>query len=138
MAEPIFTGDLATGIAGVATALVGTLLWLRRRVSKDSTEINADKAQNTILGTALSRADAAERDAREAWAQRTKDAEAIARLSVQNEALIAQISLLRDEKFVVGIQLKRLKMELGRQNPELRRFLGSDFGPINDEGKPNG
>lgn len=139
MAEPIFTGDLATGIASVAAAIAGTLLWLRRRVSKDSTEINADKAQNSILGIAMTRADAAEKDAREAWAQRTNDVAKIAELTNENKNLLEKIVQLRDDRFVLNLQMKRLKLELGRLEPSLRRILDSDFGALpDDEGKPNG
>jgi hypothetical protein len=115
-------GDLVMG-GGAGAGLLGTVLMLRRRLSRDSTEMTKDRAEAHIIQTALLERDAARAEARAAWAEHQADAEAIARLTAQNVHQAKEIERLTAE-------FRAFKRMLARVFPETREFLISDFQPL--------
>lgn len=100
-AMPI-TGGTAT-ITGIGSILATIfILWLRRRLSRDSSQIVQDRADGITVKTLLevnkSLATENERvktEAREAWSYRTADARTIARLESDNTHLTQELERLR-------------------------------------------
>ena len=114
---------LGAGAGGAG--LLSVALMLRRRWSRDSTEITKDRAEAQIILTAMAERDEARADARAAWLAHQADAEAIARLSAQNEHQAREIARLTTE-------FASFKRMLARIYPETRQFLVSDFQPMQE------
>lgn len=112
---------------GGAAGLVGTVALLRRRLSRDSTEMTKDRAESTIVELLLKERDEAIADARDAWAARAANTEAIARLTAQNAHQAMEIQRLTRE-------MATFRRMLGRLYPDTRQFLGTDFAPMQDPG----
>jgi Spy/CpxP family protein refolding chaperone len=113
-------GWSAAGAAGVG--LAGSAALLRRRLSRDKTEIVKDRAADRILKTAMAERDEARAEARAIWIARAEDSAAIARLTAQNEHQAAEIARLE-------LEFESYKRMLARLSPESRQFLGTDFAP---------
>lgn len=100
-AMPI-TGGTAT-ITGIGSILATIfILWLRRKLSRDSSQIVQDRAEGITVKTLMevnkSLAVENERvkaEAREAWGYRTADARTIARLESDNQHLNQELERLR-------------------------------------------
>lgn len=110
--------------AAVLTAVGGGAL-LRRRLSRDRTEITKDRVENDFLVVLLKERDQALADAREVLREREADAESIARLNMQNQFQQREIDRLQSE-------FERFKKLIGRLYPTTRVFLESDFQPPTD------
>ena len=110
----------AAGAAGVGVA--GSVALLRRRLSRDKSEMVKDRAEDQILQTALVERDEARAETRAIWLARADDVAACARLTAQNEHQAAEIARLE-------LEFSAQKRMLARLFPEARQFLGTDFLP---------
>jgi len=115
-----------TAAATAAVTTVGGVALLRRRLSRDRTEMTKDRVESVFITQLLKERDEAVGMAREAWRDRQVDVESIARLQSQNAYQQAEIERLKSE---FG-SLKRL---IARLYPETRVFLESDFQQLSDE-----
>ena len=106
------------GVITTIMSLLGGILWIRKRISKDNLEVAKDDAERQLLIAAIKEKDKALAAAEEAWSSRTRDAkligvlssdvshltkvnksmtQEIARLSRVNEALLMEVGGLRSE-----------------------------------------
>jgi len=122
MANIITSQDIIgwTAVVTAAVSTVGGVALLRRRLSRDRTEMTKDRAESAFITQLLKERDAAVTLARDAWRDRQTDVESIARLQAQNAYQQSEIERLKAE---FG-SLKRL---IARLYPETRVFLESDF-----------
>lgn len=109
-----------------AVAFIGSAALLRRRLSKDRTEIAKDTAEANFVQRLLIERDAAQADAREAWRARQVDAETIARLVSQSAGQAKDIKRMI-ETFAA------FQRKIGRMYPETREFLDTDWHPLPKE-----
>ena len=117
----------------VATALSmlglgGGAAFLRRRLSRDSTEMTKDRTESKFVELLLADRDAAMASSREAWKTAQASAEAIARLVAENLHQTNEIHRLVDE-------FGAFKRMLIRLYPETRQFLSSDYPPLSPDPK---
>ena len=110
--------------AALITAVGGGAL-LRRRLSRDRTEITKDRVENDLLVVLLKERDQALSAAREVLRQREGDAESIARLTIQSQFQQREIERLQ-------VEFESFKRRLARLYPSTRIFLESDFQPPAD------
>jgi len=111
------------GWTAAATAVIGAAggaAVLRRRLSRDKTEMTKDRIESEFFTLLLKERDDALASAREAWRVRQVDAESIARLTSQNIYQQQEIERLKQE----FASFKRL---IARLYPSTRAFLESDF-----------
>lgn len=92
------TGETAAQVGAGALLLVLAIGWLRRRLSRDSSQIEQDRAEGLTAKMLLevNKALAAENerlsaDAREAWSRTNGDAGLIGHLRAENEYLKTQL-----------------------------------------------
>lgn len=111
------------GWSAAGVGFAGSLALLRRRLSHDQTERTKDRTEGLFVERLLQDRDTAIAENREAVMARQRDAEAIARLTVQNEHQEREISRLT-------IEFAAFKRLLARLYPDTRQFLGSDFSPL--------
>ncbi|MCA0214665.1 MAG: hypothetical protein LCH79_15995 [Proteobacteria bacterium] len=107
-------GDQISWIIGAAASFIATLLWLRRKTSRDSTEIAKDRAEENLIGTLRAERDRAMAAAAEAWDRRTKDAEEIAGLSAKNAYLEREVARLSTEMTQLQMRLAQVTDALAR------------------------
>jgi hypothetical protein len=125
--------DLTARVAAWTAAITGSIgaaggaALLRRRLSRDRTEMTKDRVESQFVVLLLKeRDDAMENagkawdNAREAWRMRQVDAESIARLTSQNQFQQQEIERLKTD----FAAFKRL---IARLYPATRNFLESDF-----------
>jgi len=93
---------------------------LRRRLSRDKTEMTKDRVEDNFISVLLKERDSALADAREAWRVRQVDVESIARLTSQNLYQQGEIERLRDE-------FRAFKRLIVRLYPASRAFLESEY-----------
>lgn len=118
--------DVLQNIAGWGAAgvgLAGSLALLRRRISRDQTEMTKDRTESNFVERLFADRDLAMTEAREAWRACRADTEAIARLTSQNEHQAREISRLT-------VEFAAFKRMIVRLHPDMRPFLGSDFPPL--------
>jgi hypothetical protein len=108
----------AWGAAGIG--LAGSATFLRRRLSRDRTEMTKDRVEGDLVQLLLRERDEAQKVAREALSARHAASEAVARLMAKTEAQASEIARLQRE-------FTAFKRMLVRVYPETRLFLGSDF-----------
>lgn len=113
------------GWGAAAVAFAGSAALLRRRLSRDRTEIAKDTVEATFVQRLLQERDTAQADARAAWQARQGDAEIIARLTSLATGQAAEIS--RMTKNFAAFQRK-----IGRLYPATREFLDTDWVPLKD------
>ena len=109
-----------TAAATAAIGAVGGAAMLRRKLSRDRTEMTKDRVESEFVTLLLRERDEAIASAREAWRVRQADAESIARLASQNTFQQQEIERLKGE----FAAFKRL---IARLYPNTRSFLESDF-----------
>jgi hypothetical protein len=115
------TAQQVAAVTAAVTAAVGGVAVMRRRLSRDRTEITKDRVESEFLKVLLKERDEALANAREAWQARHVDAESIARLTAQNVYQQAEIERLKHD----FAAFKRL---IARLSPSLRAFMESEFG----------
>ncbi len=71
------------GVLGGVITVIGVILTIRRRTSKDNLEIAKDKAETNFVKVLQNEREEALKSAAEAWKQRTEDAKAISRLTAE-------------------------------------------------------
>jgi len=119
-------GDLTAKVAawaGSITAAVGAaggVALLRRRLSRDRTEMTKDRVEGEFVQLLLKERDEALERAQEAWRVRQVDVESIARLTSQNAFQQGEIERLKSE-------MTSLKRTVTRLYPTTRNFLESDY-----------
>lgn len=109
--------------AGSITAAVGAaggVALLRRRLSRDKTEMTKDRVEGEFVQLLLKERDEALERARDAWRVRQVDVESIARLTSQNAFQQGEIERLKAE-------MTALKRTVTRLYPTTRNFLESDY-----------
>lgn len=109
-----------TAAATAAVGAAGGAALLRRRLSRDRTEMTKDRVESEFVVLLLKERDEAIDNAREAWRVRQVDAESIARLTSQNNYQQGEIERLKTE----FATFKRL---VARLYPTTRPFLESGF-----------
>jgi len=119
--------------AGAVAGAVSSFLLLRRKYSKDSAGIAEDGIRIDSLKAAEDRSAAAWEVAKEAWAQRSADAAAIARLQTLLEARDAQMKDLRDQLFAFRVQIRRLTQIIIRLDPTAEVLLETAGHPDDDD-----
>jgi hypothetical protein len=108
------------GWTAAGIGLAGSAALLRRRLSRDRTEMTKDRAESNLVELLLRERDEAQKIAREAQSARHAAAEAVARLMAKTESQAAEIARLQRE-------FTAFKRMLARVYPDTRLFLGSDF-----------
>lgn len=106
--------------SAAGAGLVGATAVLARRLSRDRTEMVKDRAESRFVEQMHADRAEAMQAWREAAAARKADAEAIARLTAENESQARDLARLAAE----FAAFKRL---VSRHAPELTRYLASDF-----------
>jgi hypothetical protein len=121
-APPVVTpySDQVTWLLGAVGSAIATLLWLRRKTSRDSTEIAKDRAEQNLVQTLTLERDKAMADAREAWARRTADAEQIAGLKSENEYLKRDVERLGKQVNDLTLRLDMVTSALSTIKPDFR------------------
>lgn len=96
------TGETAGALAGSSLIMALVIMWLRRRLSRDGSQIMQDRAEGVTVKTLLAVNEALiaenerlKKDARDAWATRTNDAAEIAMLRERNQHLQTELDRLR-------------------------------------------
>lgn len=117
-------GAVSAAVAGVG-GLVAAATVLRRRLSRDATEMTKDRAESRFVEVLLRERDEAIAEAREAMRARQANVEDIARLTAENAHQEREIARLTTE-------FAALKKMLMRVVPETRRYLSSTFDPLHD------
>ena len=115
-------------IFGTAASMLGlgtSAALLRRRLSRDSTEMTKDRTESRFVELMLEERDRALASARDAWKGAQMSAEAIARLTEQNAYQAREIERLTRE-------MDRLKRTVIRMYPDTREFLASDSQPLKE------
>jgi hypothetical protein len=120
-------------LAGAATALaglVGTGAYLRRRLSRDRTEIANDRASEGVvaelqrlLKDAREERDAAKLEAADAAALHEHDVRAVAMLTAERDYLQRDIDRLMKD-------FEKIKKTVKRLSPQMREFLGTDYSEL--------
>jgi hypothetical protein len=118
--------DWLAPAAGALGALVGALMMVRRRLSRDGVEMTKDRAEADLVEVLRSERDAAIAEARRVRDQHTADAEIIARLLSDKAHLEADVRrLLADyRKMIRGL------------SPEVRRVLATEFSDLGPPEEP--
>lgn len=98
-------------------------LFARRKFSKDSAGIAHDKGESNLIATLIAERDAANSNAREAWAQRVEDAKRIARFEALMEAAERETKRLRDELFSLRLHTRKLTTIIIRLDPNAAQLL---------------
>lgn len=114
-----------TAAATAAIGAAGGAALLRRRLSRDRTEMTKDRVESEFFTLLLKERDEALASAREAWRVRQVDAESIARLTSQNLYQQQEIERLK-------VEFSAFKRLIARLYPSTRSFLESDFSPPAD------
>jgi hypothetical protein len=130
-------GETAGWLGFFVSALVGVILHLRRKTSRDGVEILKDRTEGALLKTALEERDNAMRMANEAWAKANSDAGTIGQLKAENEYLKrelvdarAQISAVRRGVQEVGKQVDVTENNLSKVE---RRVGATGPAPLGDQ-----
>ena len=110
--------------------IIGTILWLRRRVSRDNTEVAKDKGEKQLVERLITERDLAAADAREAWKQRNADAQSIARLEARLLAMEEKIQDLNRDLKLKDREIKGLRRVIKETNPEAAKLWSTDFGDM--------
>jgi hypothetical protein len=94
----------SAGIISALLTLVGGMMWLRRRISRDSVEGVKDRSEKSLVQTLQHERDSAVNSEKEAWKTRTDDAKRIGELTSEvkhltrtNVALMEDVTMLRVE-----------------------------------------
>lgn len=105
------SGETAGILGGGVMALVGAILWLRRRTSRDGVELIKDRTEGQLLNTLREERNEMMKTAQVAWSRATADAGTIAQLRAENEYLKRELTDARHQVAAIrqGVQ------EVGRQ-----------------------
>lgn len=126
MADMNLLQEWANTITAAAVSVGATFLAMRRKYSKDSAGIAHDKAEGNLIATLMAERDAANANAREAWAQRVIDAQRIARFEALVEAGDRETKRLREEIFSLRLHTRKLTAIIVRLDPQAAHLLQLD------------
>ena len=121
---------IVASIVGAAVTITGGILTLRRTVSRNSLEVTKDSAGQTLVQNLLHERDLYKKEAEEAWARRVSDAEQIARLKAENDALIEKVRYLTTEDLSHRLRITNLRRALSETKPGALDDLDSNYAPI--------
>lgn len=128
--------ETAGGLGVIVSALVGGIMYMRRRASRDGVRIVEDRTEGTLLKTTLTERNQATADAREAWLRSSADAREIGRLTAENEYLKRELQDARDTitKIRMSVQAVGRNVDTVQKNLDLTfenvRTGQTDFGPL--------
>ena len=111
--------------SAAGAVFVGSVALLRRRLSRDRTEITKDTVEASFVERLLIERDNAQADARAAWQARQVDAETIARLLSEANSQAAEIARMSKE-------FASFQRKIGRIFPTAREFLDTGCVPLKD------
>lgn len=121
---PLFSTNQYEGpvswVINAAVAFMVAVFWLRRKAHRDNTEITKDKAESNLVQTLREERDRAMREAREAWARRTADAERIAELATKNEYLERDVQALKHQVSDLTLRLDLALSTLSTLKPDFQ------------------
>lgn len=100
------------GITGLFGAVVMGILYLRRKASRDGTEIIKDRTEGKLLESLMVERDSARQSEREAWTQVNALSVANARLEATNQYQKEEIDRLRELVDQLQVQFDEVKMRL--------------------------
>lgn len=116
------------GPIGIGTAfavLVGAILHLRRKASRDGTEIIKDRTEGKLVETLMLERDGARASEREAWSKHNDLSVRNARLETQNEYLKEEIDRLNKMVAHMQEQFDELKRRLQQLSSGATGHTGS-------------
>jgi len=116
-------GGLVGAVAGAAGALVTGGLWFRKRLSRDTAEVDMLARQSREISRLHADLATAAAEVKRMQEQRTEDASAIARLS-------AEVGNLRQDNQQLIHQIRKFARALPE---EARQFIETDFAPLERE-----
>lgn len=119
-----------TAAATAAIGAAGGAALLRRRLSRDKTEMTKDRVESEFFTLLLKERDEALASAREAWRVRQVDAESIARLTSQNIYQQQEIERLK-------LEFASFKRLIARLYPTTRSFLESGPADLDETPPPS-
>ena len=132
------SGDLYTAayqVGGIIGACAGGFLLMWARGSRTATGASKDKAERDIMATLIVERDKAMAQAADAWRHRTADAEAIARLTAENQSLHRDIVRMAEEIAKLRRSVDTLRAMVQRVVPNMPgEALSSGHAPLEGEG----
>lgn len=111
------TDMIAGGLMTIVFTLIGAVLWLRRRISRDSLEVKRDRGEGNLLEIVIGERNNAMADARDAWAHRAKDAERIGQLTAE----VHMLRILTDRQ---ESEISSLRQEVREMRAEINAMRG--------------
>lgn len=119
-------GETATVVGSGVVGLIFSILFLRRKTSRDKLEILKDGTEGLMLRTAIDERAKAMQDARDAWSEKTSDARIIGQITAENEylkrelaAAQEQIARIRRGVQVIGHNVDRVEEGLSKASNNL-------------------
>lgn len=104
VAQNIPYGGYLAGGMGLVVTVIGTILAIRRRISRDNTALKHDATERDILQSMTNERNRAQAAAEEAWRTRAEDAKLIGQLTGEvkhlteaNQNLILDVATMRQE-----------------------------------------
>lgn len=119
METPDWANAIAAALGGAGTAFLA----MRRKWSRDTASIIADRAESNLIAMLVSERDNALAAAKEAWAQRTEDAIKITRWETLQEINEKENIRLRGELFSMRIHVRKLTAIIVRLDPSTAALL---------------
>lgn len=116
-------GGLGTTVGTAVAAAAAAYLTTRRKFSRDTAGMVADKAEGNLIAMLISERDTALTAAKEAWAQRTQDAIKIARWETLQEVNEKENIRLRGELFSMRVHVRKLTAIIVRLDPNTAALL---------------
>ena len=141
-----YAGYITSGVA-VAMTVISAILLIRRRISKDNTEIKKDSTERDLLHRMMQERDRAQAAAEEAWRNRAEDAKLIGQLTGEvkhlteaNQNLIQDVDALRRDIKDLHDTLTMLMPSMAGLSispTELRDFVAQQRAAQTNEGDQN-
>lgn len=128
------TGETA-GILGVGVSMVvGAILYLRRKTSRDGLEIFKDRTEGAMMKTIIEERDKAIAEAREAWAIVNANAREMGELTAENSYMKRELAEAREyitsiRRGVQDVGVKVDAMKSGLEKVE-KKVGDSGFPPL--------
>lgn len=106
------SGELAGSIFLAAATVVGGILWFRRKVSRDSTELIKDSSEGKLVKILMDERDTKAAEAKEAWALYNEMVKEHGLLKARNEYLDREVTRLTNELGAVNAKLDEVRQDL--------------------------
>lgn len=133
------------GLMTTIFALVGAVMWLRRKYTHDGLEMKRDQSEGRLLEIVIKERNSAMDEAREAWAKRASDAEMIGKLSATVESLTQlnhktnnEVHLLRLLNEKQGREISNIRNDMRALRDQIRSCATCPLRKLDgDEGDKN-